>query len=171
MKKNHMISKVVMTLILCAFVFVSSNLMAQNSKDLETKKSIMVNNTYVAATGLGYLLKGLDRAQQIDICQKFITDIRFFDDKSGYFYIYDLNGMCIAHASQPTFVGKDISNYKDSKGNFSLLDTIKAVKEKKMFTEGYFENPATKKEEKKIFHAIMIPGTSFLIGTGVYVSE
>lgn len=169
--KKHTYSKVIMALMLCAFVFVSSSLTAQNPKDLETKKSVMVNNTYVAATGLASILKGLDRAQQIDICQKFISNIRFFDDKSGYFYIYDLNGFCIAHASQPTFVGKDISSYKDSKGNFSLLDTIKAVKENKMFSEGYFENPATKKEEKKIFHAIMIPGTTFLIGTGVYVGE
>lgn len=144
-------------------------LFAQNQVSFEAQREILVNSTQVAAQGLSGLLAGLDPKEQVGICRKFVKPIRFFDDKSGYFYIYDMKGINIAHATQPENEGKDLFEYQDSKGNLLIQGLIKAASEGGGFVDFWWENPLTKKEEKKLGYAVPIKGTNFFIGSGIYV--
>jgi len=142
----------------------------KEDEQVAIKKVVLMNSTQIAAQGLGSIIANLPQAEKIKMCRKFIKSIRFFDDKSGYFYIYALDGTNIAHATQPDFEGKNLMNIKDSRGNLSLQESIKCLKEKK-FGVINFENPNTKKEEKKIIFAEMIPGTDYFIGSGFYLDK
>ena len=51
------------------------------------------------------------------------------------------------------------------------MATIEGAQKGGEFISIYFENPLTKVEEEKLVYAEMIPGTDFLIGSGVYIGK
>jgi signal transduction histidine kinase len=151
------------------FLFCCLSLSAQESTEAEIQREILVSNTHIAAQGLGGILLDLEQEKQVEYCRKFVKPIRFFSDKSGYFYIYDMKGSNIAHATQPEKEGKDLYEYQDSQGNYLIQALIKAAAEGGGFVEFWWENPLTQKEEQKLGYAEPIPGTDFFIGSGIYM--
>jgi signal transduction histidine kinase len=137
--------------------------------ELEASTSILVNSVDLAAQGLGGILAGKSLEQQTELCREFITPIRFFEDESGYFYIYDMQGKNIAHATQPDKHDQDLYDYQDSKGNLLIQSLIKTAQQGGGFVDFWWENPTTDSEEKKLGYTKVIPGTDFLIGSGIYV--
>jgi signal transduction histidine kinase len=109
--------------------------------EFEAQREVLVNSTQVAAQGLSGILSDMEIKEQIEFCRKFVKPIRFFSDKSGYFYIYDMKGMNIAHATQPEKEGKDLYEYRDSKGNLLIQGLIKAAAEGGGFVDFWWENP------------------------------
>jgi signal transduction histidine kinase len=100
-----------------------------------------------------------------DAIRAFIAPIRFLDDKSGYFYVYDYtNNVCLAHAINTTWVGQDKTNYQDSRGVFVIQELSKIAKgaSGSGFLVYHWNNPATGKE--------VIPGTTLYLGSGIYVA-
>jgi len=169
------IGKTIVSILIISIAFImlcgcSAN-QANANPQPNIEKALLVNNVHLAALGLGAVLKNLDNERQIELCRNFVKPIRFFDDKSGYFYIYDMDGINIAHATQPEKQGMDLINYKDSRGNLLIQGLIKAAKNGGGFVDFWWENPIDKKEEKKLGYTEPIPGTNFLIGSGIYVGE
>lgn len=96
--------------------------------------------------------------------------IRFFDDKSGYFFAYDLSGIRINVPINKSGNGKNLINSVDSNGVRFIEGLVNAAKSGGGFIRYHFE-----KEEHgvqpKLAYAAPIPGTDFLIGTGVYIDN
>ena len=137
--------------------------------DLQCRKQITATVVHSVATGLGEVLNNvLEEKNRIDLIRKFIAPIRFHKDDSGYFYVYDLNCICIAHAIQLELQGKNLFNYQDSKGKYVIQELKQEAQKGGGFVEYYWQNPLTKKEQKKIGYVEMIPGTCYFIGSGVY---
>ena len=154
---------------LALLTFCLVPLFAQEKMEFEAQREVLVNSTQVAAQGLSGILSGMEIEKQMEFCRKFVKPIRFFPDQSGYFYIYDMKGVNIAHATQPEKEGKDLFEYRDSKGNLLIQGLIKAASEGGGFVDFWWENPLTKKEEQKLGYALPIKGTEFFIGSGIYV--
>lgn len=126
---------------------------------------------HVAAAGLrGQCEKTADVPGKIALIRDFIGPVRFFPDGSGYFYVYDYDCVCIAHAVQKDLVGKDLSEHRDAKGMFVIRELAKAARTGGGFVEYYWVKPGATGEQKKIGYVEPIPGTNFFIGTGVYQS-
>jgi signal transduction histidine kinase len=124
---------------------------------------------HVAAVGLGQDLKSVtDESQRVKIIQDFIDPIRFFNDKSGYFYVYYYNCVNVAHAIDKTLPGKDLTDYKDSKGMLVIQELSKKAKSGGGFITFYWPHPVTKGEQRKTGYVEPIPGTDYFIGTGYY---
>jgi signal transduction histidine kinase len=135
----------------------------------ERNNQIASTAVHVAATGLGQDLKTItDENQRIKLIQDFIDPIRFFNDQSGYFYVYYYNCVNVAHAIDKTLPGKDLTEYKDSKGMFVIQALSKKAKEGGGFVTFYWPHPVTKVEQKKIGYVEPIPGTDYFIGAGYY---
>lgn len=159
-------------LVFCTLALLSFCVMplfALDKMEFEAQREVLVNSTQVAAQGLSGILSDMEIKEQIELCRKFVKPIRFFSDKSGYFYIYDMKGMNIAHATQPEKEGKDLYEYRDSKGNLLIQGLIKAAAEGGGFVDFWWENPLTNQEEQKLGYALPIEGTDFFIGSGIYV--
>jgi len=132
-------------------------------------KDMAVTSTHVAASGLGGILKDVTEVKQrIALIRSFIDPIRFYDDHSGYFYVYDYHCVNIAHATQKDLQGKNLTDYKDSKGKFVIRELAAAAKKGGGFVEYYWVKPGEKGEKKKIGYVAPIPQTDYFIGTGVY---
>jgi signal transduction histidine kinase len=134
----------------------------------ETAK-VMVHGT---ATLLSQGLKDVKNGQDcIDRIRAFIAPIRFYNDKSGYFYVYDFDCICITHATQPDLEGKNLNDYKDAKGEYAIRNLRDAAKKGGGFVEFYWVKPgsSSKEQSKKLGYVEPIPGTNYFIGSGVYL--
>ncbi len=123
------------------------------------------------ALALGEMVKGLgSREEKLAATIKQTDPIRFFDDGSGYFFTYDLNGVRINVPTNKSGNGKNLLDLKDSKGNAFVAEFIKVAKAGGGFVEYYFDKPG-KGVQPKLSYIKQVPGTDFLVGTGVYIDN
>ena len=135
----------------------------------ESNKRVAVATVHVAATGLGELLKNVSvEDRRLELIRNFVDPIRFFDDQSGYFFVYYYNCVSIANGGDPSLAGKDLSGYQDAKGKYSIRDLSAIAQNGGGFMDGYWPHPVTRTIERKIGYVEPIPGTDYFIGTGYY---
>mgnify|MGYP002639928775 CR=1 FL=1 len=139
----------------------------------EAHRLYLMEATKTMAKGIGGVLKEIYTIEEnkIDFCQTFIDHIRFFDNRSGYFFIVDLDGICIAQGANPELEGENISDLQDTQGTYFIKDMIDIVKEHDSGSLSYFwNNPATGEDEIKNSYFIKIPDTNYFIGAGYYLN-
>ena len=170
MKNNRMLSLTVIAIcaILATFLSACSNEEDATITLEESNGRAAVAAVHVAAAGLGEILEGIDEARQIETIRAFIDPIRFFDDGSGYFYVYDLDCINIAHAVDKTLPGKNLSDYQDMRGLFVIRELSAAARNGSGFVTYYWPHPETKEEQRKVGYVEAIPNTDYFIGTGYY---
>lgn len=84
-----------------------------------------------------------------------------------YFFAYDWAGTVRAHGAKPHLVGKNLINLSDKKGNKLIQDLIKAAKNGTGWVEYYWQNPTSKKVEKKLGYVVKLDDTTWF-GSGTY---
>jgi len=129
--------------------------------------------TIVMAEGMGGVFSGYyaDSLDRVDFARRMIDHIRFFDNQSGYFFIYDFNCNNVAHAIQKNLQGQNLYNYQDSKGNYVIRELL-AISQNKVeggTYEYWWNNPVSNQEEPKLAFVIKIPGIDYFIGSGIYL--
>lgn len=127
---------------------------------------------HTAALGLGGILENVqERQDQILMIREFVTPIRFFPDDSGYFYVFDMDGVCIAHAAQRYREGQNMFNHKDAKGLPIVQKLVEAARKGGGFVEYNWDKPGSDGLFEKLGYVEPIPGTNFFIGSGIYFPE
>ena len=90
-----------------------------------------------------------------------------FHDRDLYIYVYDLNGVSLAHGANPKMVGKNLLNMKDNEGKPMIQEMVKVAKEKGSGWVDYkWPNPVTKAVEAKSGYVERVD--DILVGSGVY---
>jgi len=90
-----------------------------------------------------------------------------FHDRDLYIYVYDLNGVSLAHGTNPKMVGKNLLSMKDNEGKPLIQEMVKVVKEKGSGWVDYqWPNPVTKTVEAKSGYVERVD--DILVGSGVY---
>jgi len=139
----------------------------------EANSLIIMEATRTMADGIGGVMKDIytSEAERIDFCRSFIDHIRFFDDGSGYFFIVDLDGVCIAQGARPQDEGQSIIDLQDTQGTYFIKEMINIVNDNGSGVVDYFwNNPVTGQNEIKSTYVMLIPETNYFIGTGFYVN-
>ncbi len=136
----------------------------------EEHKEIARTMVHGVAAGLGGALANLkNENERIELIRSFVAPVRFYSDKSGYFYVYDSKCVNIAHAVQKELQGKNLYNYQDAKGSYVIRTLNEAAQKGGGFVNFYWVKPGAKKESPKLGYVEPIPGTDYFIGTGVYL--
>jgi len=139
---------------------------------LSSNKKTAVTVVHASAIGLSQMLVQFpDSVQKVENIRIFIDSVRFYDDKSGYFYVYDYNCTNVAHATQKDLIGQNLYNYQDINGKYVIRELSAAARQGGGFVEYYWIKPGESGEKLKIGYVEPIPGTVFFIGTGVYIPE
>jgi len=144
----------------------------QTPQTPSTDKAILKAVVRSAALGLAAVAVNKDGTYNTSLIQQYVNAVRFLDDRSGYFFVYDYtNNVNIAHATLKDFPGTDKTNYKDARGMYVGQEFSKIAKSKagSGFLVYYWNNPDTKKEEKKLGYVEVIPGTTLYIGSGIFM--
>jgi signal transduction histidine kinase len=138
----------------------------------QTQREVLKAAVHVAASSLAGVAVKTDGTYDVETIRKFVNSVRFLDDQTGYFYVYDsTNNFCIAHAILKDFEGKDKTDYTDSRGMKVIQELSKIAVDTPIggYLNFYWMNPKTTKEEKKLGYIEMIPGTKLYVGSGIYV--
>ncbi|PIS29788.1 MAG: C50 carotenoid epsilon cyclase [Candidatus Marinimicrobia bacterium CG08_land_8_20_14_0_20_45_22] len=138
--------------------------------DLYWNKKIAQEVVHTHAVMLGETLKGEPtEAEKIALICTSIDSVRFYDDESGYFYVYDYDCVNIAHATQKDLQGQNLYNYQDTHGKYVIRELSAAAQNGGGFVEFYWIKPGSTGEKKKLGYVEPIPGTDYFIDTGVYL--
>ncbi|MCT7947163.1 methyl-accepting chemotaxis protein [Shewanella septentrionalis] len=98
-----------------------------------------------------------------------LRDIRF--GSSGYFFIYDSQGKNLFHAVMPNLEGQNKIDMTDPRGTKIIVGLLDAAKKGDGNFSFYFQKPNTNEQIEKIGYSMMIPGTDWMLGTGVYIDD
>ncbi|NPA55156.1 MAG: response regulator [Epsilonproteobacteria bacterium] len=129
------------------------------------------------AVGLGYSAinviyhKYQNRPKQfiINKIKEDLRHIRFFGDKSGYYFIYNMKGDVILLPIKPSLEGKNLLNHKDIKGHYIIKSFIQKLhKHNATFETWYYYKPNTNKILKKLGYAMYFKPLDIFIGSAVY---
>lgn len=138
---------------------------------MEDHKTALKALVDAEAIALGHRLQGLQsREEKIAAIVADTDPIRFFDDRSGYFFSYDLSGMRINVPINKKDNGKNLLNLRD-KNNFPFIQAIAdAARAGGGFVTYHFEKEGHG-VQPKLSYARLIPDTDIFVGTGVYVDD
>ncbi|MBF0554053.1 MAG: cache domain-containing protein [Nitrospirae bacterium] len=125
--------------------------------------------------GLGAILKDVSaESEKVAIIKKFVTVVRFLDDGTGYFYVYNYKCVNISHPDK-MFDGKNLYDLQDTKGKYVIRELSEAAKKGGGFVIFYWKKPreggksfADPLEVKKFGYVEPIQGTDYFIGSGSY---
>lgn len=90
-----------------------------------------------------------------------------FHDRDLYIFVYDLNGVNLAHGNNPKMVGKNLMDMKDLEGKALIREMVDAAKSKgKGWVDYKWPNPVTKTMESKSSYIEKVD--DMLVGSGIY---
>ncbi len=135
----------------------------------ELQKDRIKDITLAAAKGLEVQIQGKSKEEQLAIIDQFITKSRFDTNDSGYFFLYEDTTVRL-HPVNRQIQGKDIGNSKDSVGVYFIQDLRDAAKSGGDFVTYMYPKPDGKIDQKTAY-TVMINGTNYWFGTGVYTEN
>jgi methyl-accepting chemotaxis protein len=137
---------------------------------LEGEESKLKVSTHSMAVSIGAAIASLDSPEaKVEVIRALVTDIRFEDDKSGYFFVYE-NTTNVALPTNTKLQGKDLSGLKDKNGVALVSELNTKAHDGGGFVTYVWPKP-DKGDQPKLSYAELIPGTDMWIGTGVYLDN
>lgn len=115
--------------------------------------------------------KGLpDEKIKEAILEKF-EELRFFNDKSGYIFIYEFNGDVVMIPTNKTLTGKNLMDLKDSNGVFFIKELLATAKQGGGIVRYEFPKVKDGKPFPKFAYSVSFGPYSWVMGTGIYVDS
>jgi len=84
-----------------------------------------------------------------------------------YIYAYDFNCVNLAHGLQPELVGRDLTDYRDSRGLLVIQELAKLAKKGQGWLRFYWKSPETGQDAAKLGYVMKVDDTWWL-GSGTY---
>lgn len=126
--------------------------------------------TDTLAASLSQALKGIEAPEEQKArLRTLVGDFRFEDDKSGYYFVYE-GTVNVVLAPNTSLQGKDLGDRTDTNGVRYVAALAKAARDGGGFVHYVFPKPG-KGDMPKLSYATAIPGSSYWIGTGVYLDN
>ncbi|WP_318467878.1 methyl-accepting chemotaxis protein [Photobacterium leiognathi] len=117
------------------------------------------------------LAKGGDDTAILEDVRQLISPIRFAENDAGYFFIYTMNGVNVAHPLKPEIQGTDQIGATDANGVAYIKVLIDAAKNNGQFVKYSFPKKANQLAQPKESYAISLNDGKWFIGTGLYIDD
>ncbi|WP_318518661.1 methyl-accepting chemotaxis protein [Photobacterium leiognathi] len=117
------------------------------------------------------LAKGGDETAILEDVRQLISPIRFAENDAGYFFIYTMNGVNVAHPLKPEIQGTDQIGATDANGVAYIKVLIDAAKNNGQFVKYSFPKKANQSAQPKESYAISLNDGKWFIGTGLYIDD
>jgi signal transduction histidine kinase len=92
--------------------------------------------------------------------------VKEFHDRDLYPFVYDFNGINVAHGARPVLIGKNLISLKDQNGKYLIQDMITIAKEHGSGWISYkWPHPITNKIEDKVSYIERMG--DYFVGVGV----
>jgi two-component system NarL family sensor kinase len=98
-----------------------------------------------------------------------LKSMEFGED--GYFFIYDYNGVNVAHSRKPQLEGENLFNFQDDNGKFLIQELIQKAKQGGGYTSYLWDKPSGGESVKKLGYSIGLDKWQWMVGTGLYIDD
>ncbi|RYD01232.1 hypothetical protein N752_31260 [Desulforamulus aquiferis] len=137
---------------------------------LDNQKETLKISVDSMAEALGNVIKEEPSIfKQQELLRKAISTIRFEDDESGYYFIYDFSGFNIAHPTKPQYQGTHRLNSRDQDGKAYIME-LRNIAIDGGFVEYTFDEPG-KGNVQKLAYAKIVPGTNYWVATAFNIDS
>jgi diguanylate cyclase (GGDEF)-like protein/PAS domain S-box-containing protein len=114
----------------------------------------------------------LPREQIIEKIKQKLRNTRFFNDLSGYYFIFDMNGQCLMHGENPALEKTDTLQMQDGEGTYLIQEMINRVKNNDASAmEWSWKNPKDATYRNKIGYIKKYAPLNLFVGSGRYEDE
>lgn len=101
--------------------------------------------------------------------KRILSQLRFDDAGDvGYMFVYDRNGVNVAHGVNPALVGRDLINFQDPNGVYLIQELLAAAQRGGDFVAYAWSN-SDAEVGPKLGYARMLEQWGWMIGTGFWV--
>ncbi len=101
-----------------------------------------------------------------------LRDMRFFEDLSGYYFIYDLSGINVMHGANPHLEGQNLINLQDADGKYTIQEALHALeKEDGTFYTWRWKNPEDEQFRTKLGYIKLFKPLNIYFGSARYEDE
>lgn len=132
----------------------------------DARKQQLANYMELAITGIQPLLARGDT----DAAKAQLRRLRF-DDGSGYFFVYNHDGVQVVSADNPAREGNNYFGSTSPDGRYLVQEYIELGRNGGGYVEYSWPKLDATKGSPKLAHIMPVPGTDWLLGTGFYIDD
>jgi methyl-accepting chemotaxis protein len=150
----------------CAKTVVSHEVMSQVQEKLKQVVQTMVSSMEA------FYNENTGTIPEEDLLASIQREIRTSHyGKSGYFFVYQYDGVCLVAPEEPSQEGQNVWNLRDQNGNKLVQRFIKAARKSGGFVAYVWQNPETNQPENRISYVmpIRLGNLELVVGTGTYL--
>ena len=159
---------VVLTLLSFSFIY---NIEYEN---LVTERKEIIRSEILSCVDMyDALVKEVSEETANAVLFEYVNTHIYSEKLSGYFYLYDMDGIMLAHRHLQDKIGSSLYDFQDAKGQYLIREHVKIVNEKPegdFVTFWFIKNGEDKKEYPKLAFTKRI-GDGMFIGTGAYFDD
>ncbi|MFP2768681.1 methyl-accepting chemotaxis protein [Oceanisphaera sp. KMM 10153] len=133
---------------------------------LDARKQQLASYMELAITGIGPLLQ----QGKLDAAKAQLRRLRF-DDGTGYFFVYNGEGVQVVSADNPAREGNNYLSATSPDGRHLVQEYVALGRQGGGYVEYDWPKPDTKQGAPKLANITPIPGTDWLLGAGFYVDD
>jgi len=115
--------------------------------------------------------KGTPDSEIKEIILAQFNALRFFNDKTGYIFVYTYDGVNILTPPNKAQEGKNLMDLKDSNGVMLIKELIEASKKGGGLVKYHFPKTKEGKPFPKFSYALSFEPYNWMMGTGIYVDN
>ncbi|MBU2978049.1 methyl-accepting chemotaxis protein [Alteromonas sp. C1M14] len=170
---------ILLTLLLMGYSYVQTTSVGKKSVAMfnaevnAAKEAELKNYIALALTAIKPFIDNPESANNKEIqAQAFsvLRNLRFKDGNStGYFFVYDYQGVNQVHGVKPSLEGTNLINFKDPTGKYLIKELIAQAKQGGGFVHYAWTNEDGSSYAPKLGYAIPIKQWGVLLGTGFWV--
>ena len=103
--------------------------------------------------------------------KELIRNVRFFEDNSGYIFVYKYDGTNVLFPLKPQLEGKNLNHLKDKNGVYLIQDLIKAARNGGGIVSYLWPKKKDGEPQLKFSYALSFEPYGWMMGAGVYVDN
>ncbi len=136
---------------------------------LDGQKAKLEAATRTMAVAIANRIKTISDPQaRIEAIRQMLEGVRYEKDRSGYFFVFK-GSRIIAHIKKSLY-GKDMGSIKDKNNTYFVKELYEKARNGGGFVRYVWPKPGAG-DQPKLSYAVMIPGTDFWLGIGVYIDN
>ncbi|MGR5145705.1 methyl-accepting chemotaxis protein [Photobacterium alginatilyticum] len=136
------------------------------------RKSQLKDATTIAQHAVdGVLADNTNPSVALEKVRALLTPLRFASDRSGYFFIYDMKGTNVAHATAPANHNQNRLNNTDVNGVAYIKGLIKAAQSGGGFVAYSYPKSSGGQPQPKLSYSTAVNNGQWFIGTGLYIDD
>jgi diguanylate cyclase (GGDEF)-like protein len=141
-------------------------------EEARSEVKTLTNLAIELISNIHYSNKNLSHKEILERVKEGLRDVRFFDNLSGYFFIYDLEGYNVLLPTIPEMENTYMYNQRDLYGTPLIQDFVNIAKiDGENFYEWYWYKPNENVMKNKIGYIKLYEPLGILVGTAKYEED